>query len=117
MQIIVLTDLFSVDVPVNADIIMRMILKLCSFDFVKTEEIYKVFKFRETEAFQTKVSSSGEEYSKFADAGYDSANFFLLLGPILLFIPLFLLYAILMRIIRFLLKKCPTCNNCITRRF
>ena len=41
-----------------------------------------MFDFRETEAFKTEYDSDGEALSVFADAGYESANFIVNLGPI-----------------------------------
>ena len=51
MQMIVLTNLFDLDVPENAYQIMQMILKLCSVDFINTDFLFDVFNFRETEVF------------------------------------------------------------------
>ena len=51
MQMIVLTNLFDLDVPENAYQIMQMILKLCSVDFIDTDFLFDVFNFRETEVF------------------------------------------------------------------
>ena len=48
---IVLTNLFDLDVPENAYQIMQMILKLCSVDFIDTDFLFDVFNFRETEVF------------------------------------------------------------------
>ena len=44
-----LGGLFSVDLPRNAEIIMIMILRLVSFDFFQTDELFEeMFDFRET---------------------------------------------------------------------
>ena len=51
MQMIVLTNLFDLEVPENAYQIMQMILKLCSVDFINTDSLFDVFNFRETEVF------------------------------------------------------------------
>ena len=50
---IVLTNLFDLEIPENAYQVMQMILKLCSVDFIDTEFMFDVFDFRETEAFQS----------------------------------------------------------------
>jgi len=74
MQIIVLTILFKIEVPPNADMLMTLILKLCSLDLVPTEDILAyVITFRATDAFATTIDEDGEAVSKFADAGYESA--------------------------------------------
>ena len=68
-----------------------MILKMCALEAVKLDFFFDLFDFRETTAFQTK-EESGEEVSSYADAGYDSANFFLLLGPMVPMIIIFVIY-------------------------
>ena len=68
---------------------MTKIMKLTSMDVVDTDEYFtKLFGFRETIAFQSKMKD-GEEMSLYANAGYDSAIFFMLLGPILVMIVLY----------------------------
>ena len=71
-----LSALFVFDLPINAEIFMMMILRLVAFDFIQTEEIFQViFSFRETKWFMTETFANGEKVSKFAEAGYDSTNF------------------------------------------
>ena len=105
---IVLTDLFNLDFPLNADMIMQMILKLCAMElkYFKLESFFENFNFRETEPFRTQTYANGEEYSKFADAGYESSNFFLLLGPLLLVIPTFLIFSVCKKLLQFILGIC-----------
>ena len=40
-------------IPLNADMVMVMILKMCSLEFVPMDWLYNIFEFRETKAFQT----------------------------------------------------------------
>ena len=83
LQIIVLTALFNLETPLNANMIMIMILKLCGLEFVSTDDIYgAVFDFRETEAFFTVVTADGQKISKWEESGFESAVFIELLGPI-----------------------------------
>ncbi len=37
LQIVVLTVLFALEIPVNAEMIMIMILQMCSLEFISTE--------------------------------------------------------------------------------
>lgn len=73
-----------------------------------------MFEFRETKSFATKVNADGVEFSKYEQVGIDSTNFFLLLGPVLLAIPVFGIYYILKALSTRMLASCG--NNFITRR-
>ena len=54
LQVVMLTTLFVIHLPKNAQMIMVMILKLVSFDFIHTEPmLYQIFNFRETDYFMT----------------------------------------------------------------
>ena len=60
LQIVVLTALFQVKIPLNADIPMMMILRLCGLDtLIVSEEIFSLFNFRETESFNTVTYTDG----------------------------------------------------------
>ena len=48
LQIIVLSSLFGLDIPFNADIVMKMILKMCALEAVDTSSVLNIFNFRET---------------------------------------------------------------------
>lgn len=99
LQMIVMTSLFQLVIPPNADMVMLMILKMCSLDFVNTGWLLaKLFNFRETESMNTKFDSNGEPQSKFADAGYDSANFLELLGPVFFVVVFFAAYVLLRKL-------------------
>ena len=114
LQIIVLSALFQLEVPPNADSIMTMILRLVSLEVVQTEEYFSFFGFRETEPFKTKKDDEGEETSKYSDAGYESSNFFYLIGPILIMMVLFVFYSITKTILQKCFRHCA--NNCLGRR-
>lgn len=115
LQIIVLTDLFNLDVPPNADNFMMMILGLCSLEFIDTSVyLNEMFSFRETEAFQTEHLSDGTKIAKYEEAGYEKAIFLELLGPLFFIV---IAMAIFM-IVRKALQKCAMrCNdNFLTKR-
>ena len=115
LQMIVMTSLFSLRMPLNADMVMLMILKMCSLEFINTGwALEKMFSFRETVSINTEVDSNGEDVSKFADAGYDSSNFVELLGPVF-FVMLFYAAIVLFRLFaRKVTKKCR--DNFCTKR-
>lgn len=64
--------------------------------------------------FNTITNSQGEEYSKYVDAGYDSSNFFLLLGPLFFIGILYVFYLAVKRLLKLALRKCA--DNFLTRR-
>ena len=106
LQIAMLTTLFVIHLPKNADMIMVMILRLVSFDFFKTETIMNsIFYFRETNQFMTVVFENGEEFSVFAEAGYDSSNFWLMLGPLFMIIIITAIAAALKRLCELVLRR------------
>ena len=62
LQMIMLTVFFKVDIPVNADTVMIMILKLCALDFFNSEKyIDMLFDFRETDVYDSQLDSVGDE--------------------------------------------------------
>ena len=74
-----------------------------------------MFDFRETTAFQTRAVEDDENddkddaemrISKFEEAGYDSTNFIMLLGPIFLIVMLFLMWNILLCLMKKMTQKC-----------
>ena len=102
-----LSALFGVDLPRNAEIIMIMILRLVAFDFIHTEEIFEgMFHFRETRWFMTKTFESGEQVSKFAEAGYDSTNYWLMLGPLFFIILFFAIFLSAKKLVMKATKRC-----------
>ena len=116
LQIIMLTTLFDLQIPINAKMVMTMLMQLCAMDFLHTETIFNtLFKFRETPAFRTIEYANGEEKSSFADAGYESANFVLLTGPMILLIVAYLVYLLLKKLLRLISKCICKKENCFTR--
>ena len=113
LQVIVMTDLFKVDVAPNAHMIMVAILEMVSLDFIDTEDfLTELFDFRETAAFETKIDEeTGDSTSKFEAAGYESANFILLLGPIF-FVIIFSVSIVILRALAKLACR-PCSDNCL----
>ena len=91
-----------------------MILKMLQIQAISVEGFYDLFNFRETKSFNTKINAEGEEVSKYEQAGIESSNFFLMMGPVLLMIPAFVIFYILKALCTRILAKCG--DNFITRR-
>ena len=70
------------------------------------------FEFRETRIFRSQIEY-GVEFSKYSEAGYDSSNFFLLLGPLLIGVVLYIGFIILKKILSALVFCCK--DNFITK--
>lgn len=107
--------LFNIDIPVNSYNVMELTLKFCAMDFFQTEIAFEaIFDFRETKVFNEVNNERGEGYSKYAEAGYDSSNFFLLLGP-LFFIAIFYgVYLALKKLLKLATRTCS--DNFFTRK-
>ena len=115
LQIVVLTVLFALDIPVNAELVMIMILQMCSLEFISTETAFEmIHSFRETRPFSSKIDETGEEVSKFAQAGYETSNFWQLLGPLFFIIVAFALAVVIKLICRRAVRSYGI--NCFTRR-
>ena len=116
LQIIVLTDLFALDVPMNASLVMQLILKMCSLEFIDTSIVQEfAFRFRQTSAFQTKTNAEEETYSKFEEAGFETAIFFELLGPMLFIVLAFALLALLRQLCNLVVGKVSK-DGCLRRK-
>ena len=115
LQVLVLTALFEAEIPINALMVMRMILRMCSLDFIPPDYVLSFFKFRETRPFNSISSAKGDRNSNFEEAGYESSNFFELLGAILILAVLFVVFVIF----RITVRVCciPCGNNFCTRFF
>lgn len=110
-----LTDLFNLDIPENADNFMLMILGLCSLEFIDTSVyLEKIFTLRDTEAFRTTHFSDGTSVAKYAEAGYESIIFLELLGPLFFMIIAMVLFMLLKKA----LQKCAMRygDNFLTKR-
>lgn len=115
LQIIMLTSLFDLHFPDNANRIMTMIMKLCAADFIDTDWVFiKVFGFRETRVFKSNINADGEEQSAFANAGYDSSVYFMLLGPIFFIVTIYALLVLLKKISQLATLGCS--ENFLTKR-
>ena len=77
LQMVVLTSLFTrLEIPLNADSMMVMMLKLCSLEFISTEDIYAfLFDFRDTDSFGSIADEEGNLTSKWEEAGFEGSNF------------------------------------------
>ena len=52
LQIVVLSALFDLTIPMNAYMTMELMLKMCAMDFFQTESLFdQLFSFRETKVF------------------------------------------------------------------
>lgn len=102
----VLTVLFSVEMPVNCYRIMIEIMKLTNLDVINTQEyIDKIFTFKvETEPLD----------AKFSDAGYESSNFIIELGPLFFIIMTSITFFLARLLMLYLIRPCGT--NCMTKR-
>ena len=97
VQIIVITYMFSVLMPQNAELLLLSLMKLTNLDIIKTEvAINWVFNFPTTAPLNL----------RFEQAGYESSNFFIELGPLLFIISGFFLIILP---VRFLFLKVLTC--------
>ena len=116
LQMIVITVFFKLEHPFNADMVMIMILKLCSLDFIKAESLLKtLFDFRETVAFDEEITETGEVKSKFLDAGYESVIYIALLGPFFFFLIATLLFIFFKLLLKKIFKRCR--DSCMRRYF
>ena len=71
LQVIALTSLFKVNIPINVSSVLFKILQLANFDLFKVGWLLqKIFHFSETPAFNY----------QFATASYDNSNFILGIG-------------------------------------
>ena len=91
----VVTVLFQVKHPDNSRVLQAAILKLCSFDFFHTEEVYnKIFNFKTTSPFNP----------EFEKAGIENRNFILGIGPIFLSMLAFPCYVIVHKVMHFIFE-------------
>lgn len=111
LQILVLMNLFVLAIPLNADMVMTMILGLCSLEFIPTDALMEYFYFHETEPYKSDVDGNDEERSKYFLAGYDSSNFIQLLGPMMIFIVLYILNSIWKCLMKRCINRCGCGNN------
>lgn len=97
VQIIVITYMFSILMPVNAELLLLSLMKLTNLDIISTEvAINWIFDFPHTDPLN----------ERFNRAGYESSNFFIELGPFFFIISVFFLIILPLR---FLMIKALTC--------
>ena len=111
IQLTVFTSLFNVEFPENAKMVLSLMWELIIFDFFHIEQLVSEIEFRETEAFQTTYDQDGEPESKFADAGYETSNFFELVAPVYFLLILSLLLVSLKLTIQSITQKCK--HSCL----
>ena len=104
LQLIVLTVLFDMKLPVNTKEISVVILALANFELINTEEIYpKIFHFTDTGSFN----------QIYAACGIESSNFIMLIGVLLVPIVLFAAFTIPY----FIYKKSRNSKNSVVKAF
>ena len=103
MQILVLTILFRLDIPVNMHDILGPVLKLSNFDVFQTDWLFeKMFGFGESENFD----------QIFHDSGFEGSNFIVGIGPIFVIVVLFLAWLPLQMVMKCMIKKCKVKPRC-----
>ena len=96
LQVIVLSILFSVMFPANAEAVFITIMSLVNMDMFGSEVILQSwFSFKSNESFNP----------IFEKAGYETTTYILNLGPIFFFVPGFLAFVILRELIKYYLQK------------
>ena len=103
---IVFTVLFSVDFPLNAYKIMIAIMKLTNLDIIDTENFLN-------SVFTFKVEAPSIN-AIFSEAGYESSNFIIELGPIFIIIFGSLCLYLCQLLLLLATRNCR--ENCLTRR-
>ena len=107
LQIIVLTVLFSVTMPVNCYRIMIVMMQICNLDVIDVSPYL--------EAMFTFKAEWPALNATFADANYESSNFIMGLG-FLFFVTLFSTLMFLLRLLCARICCVPFDDNCIKRR-
>ena len=89
-------------------------MNLCAAEFIDTDTAFEVmFNFRETGVFMSHLNADGEEMSAYANAGYDSSIFFVLLGPIFFLLILDTCLKLIKKLLQTMTARLK--ENCITR--
>lgn len=96
IQIIMLTILFRLSIPVNMFDIFGPLLQLSNFDVFKTDIIYEIiFGFGETEPFD----------QIFEEAGFEGSNFIVGIGPLFIIVVLSLVWIIIQKCMKHIIKR------------
>ena len=94
---IVLTVLFAVEMPLNAEEILIAILGFTNLDLIETEWLTSfIFNFEESEPFN----------DRFSEAGYQTSNFIIELGLIFFIAVAFLIFVSFNKLVKLCSKKC-----------
>lgn len=94
---------------------MVMILEMCALEFIPTQDFLEVINsFRETKPFDSEIDETGEEVSKFASAGYETSNYWQLLGAIFFVVLIYSLVSCCKMLCKRSVRSCD--ENCLTRR-
>ena len=89
LQIIVLTVLFNLKTPLNVQIVLITILKISNFDILPTDDFFSyILSFTDTQPLN----------QIFEDAGFESSNFILLTGTLLIFLLAYGLLKIILKL-------------------
>ena len=105
LQLIVMTVLYSLIIPTVCYDVLISIMKLTNLDIIEVDFLFDImFKFRETEPINT----------TFEEAGYDSTNFIVEVGPLFFLILIYLTWMPIRKLIQWCGKK-TTGRNCLTR--
>ena len=115
IKIIIFTYLYKLQSPENVRMVMIKIWEILTFDILDSEYLVDyLFSFRETRVFIKKYDADGMSESVFEDAGFDSSNFIMLTGPVIILLLSFLLLVALKSLLKLVTKKCN--ENCLTKR-
>ena len=106
LQMIMFTVLFSISFPLNCSKIMIAIMKLTNLDVIDTETILN--------AIWTFKIEAAPISAVFEEAGYQSSNFIIELGPLFFIISASILFYLAKLLLIYLLRDCG--KNCLTNR-
>ena len=101
IQILVLTILFRLDIPVNLHDILGPILKLSNFDVFQTDLMFAfLFGFQDSESFD----------GVFDDSGFEGSNFIVGIGPLFVMVVVFVVWVPLQLLLKWFVvfKKIKT---------
>ena len=105
LQLIVMAVLYPLIIPTICYDVLISIMRLTNLDIIEVDFLIDImFNFREVEPFNT----------TFEEAGYDSTNFFIAMGPLFFIIIIYLTWMPIRKLIQWCGKK-TTGGNCLTR--
>ena len=105
IQMVMVTALFAILIPLNAFTLMITLLKLSNLDIMRTEDIHRsLFGFSDQVPFN----------AVYEQAGYETTNFLIESGTLLFVIVAFALFTALKAILNYATQNCG--ENCLTKR-